>query len=279
MKPRGYDSNFMEVELPQPQSARARCYGVIDMGIVDNSYKNEVKTAHKIMLMWELPDFRAVFSEGGTEQPFAIFEEYTYTTGDKGNLSKLVSAWRNKPFTQAEKDGDFDCGVFLNKTAYISFTVKRKGAYKNEHIDKVTNKNSRMALNTIMPLPKPMKEGMPQAMNKLLLFDWDKVNGPNDLDMDLWNSIPNFVKKKIRTSEEYQQRQIATVDKDAGEQSHDQQYSSSNDAGSDDDDFGTPQTYVGQPVQHQQPPAQQQNPPTQPPQQGSESSMDTDDWS
>jgi len=50
MKPRGQSSNFKEVELPKAQSARARCYGVIDLGIVDNSYKSEEKTAHKIML-------------------------------------------------------------------------------------------------------------------------------------------------------------------------------------------------------------------------------------
>jgi hypothetical protein len=232
MKPRGQSSNFKEVVLPKAQSARARCYGVIDLGIVDNSYKGEEKTAHKIMLLWELPDLQAVFKDDGEKQPFMILEEFTFTTGEKGNLAKLVSSWRNKPFTADERAGNFDPSVFLNKTALLQFSIKRKGAYKGDEITKVTNVNSRMALSTIMPLPAAMKEGMPKMINKPILFDWDKIATPQDLDMDVWDTIPNFIRKKIRTSEEYLQRNIASVDTEHADEPN--QVSSD-----DDDDFGS----------------------------------------
>ena len=241
MKPRGQNSNFKEVELPKAQTARARCYGVIDLGIVDNSYKGEEKTAHKIMLLWELPDLQAVFKDDGEKQPFMILEEFTFNpAADRSNLAKLVSSWRNKPFTPDEKAGNFDPSIFLNKTAYLQFTIKRKGNYKGEDVSKVTNANSRMALSTIMPLPAPMKEGMPKMINKPLLFDWDKIATPQDLDKDTWEAIPNFIKKKIRTSEEYQARNIASVDADNTDEPD--QVSSD-----DDDDFGGDQAPTSNP--------------------------------
>ena len=162
-----------------------------------------------------------------------ILEEFTFTTGEKGNLAKLVSSWRNKPFTSEEKAGNFDPSVFMGKTAWLQFTVKRKAAYRGDEITKVTNSNSRMALSTIMPLPAAMKTDMPKMINKPLLFDWDKIATPSDLDKDVWDAIPNFIRKKIRTSEEYQARNIVSVDEENTDEPN--QVSSQN----EEDDFGS----------------------------------------
>lgn len=201
--------NFKAVKLPEPQTTVARCYSMIDIGTVENVYQGVSQGWHRrIMLWWELPLFKAVFVDDKGEQPFAIFEEFTLSTKDNSNFSKLVANWRNKPFTMEEMKG-FDPAVMVGKTCVIQFIHRRKGSYKNMDIpaDQVTNENTVLKLQAIMKRPKDM--AIPEQINPSLIWDWEPIEkGEKQFDKSYFELIPAFVRTKIEQSQQFQKHGI-----------------------------------------------------------------------
>ena len=259
---------FKEIVLPRPDTVRARCYSMIDIGLVDNSYNNEKKEAHKIMVFFEFPDLKAVFSEEKGEQPFSVMQEFVFSTDDRSNFSKFISNWRNKPLTKAEQL-DFDPAILVGKVALISFNHKIKKDYANEKIDKVTNKHAYLRINGISPLPSAMKDGFPAMLNPKIVWDWDKINSADDLraNIETWNAIPNFIRDKVKTSDEFKSLNIPT-DFDQEGDSDDSNGHSQGQSEPEDDGFGddTPTT------------TQQSQPAQQPSQDSHAGPADDDNW-
>lgn len=195
--------NFTPIVLPEPQTTVARCYSLIDIGTVPHIYQNQnMGTIHRIFLTWELPKLKAVFNEEKGEQPFVISEEFTLSTKDNSNLAKLIAAWRNKPFT-AEEEKEFDPTVLVGKTCVIQFIHKRKAAYKGKEVSEVTNENTNLRIQAIMKRPKDME--MPAQVNPSFIWDWEPIEeGREEFSLEKWELIPNFLKDKIKTSEEFQ---------------------------------------------------------------------------
>lgn len=204
MRPPEQSGNFKAVELPEPQTVACRCFGVIDLGTVDNTYPGHEPTrAKKIIIIWEMPDLLTVFNEEKGEEPFIISEEYKYSTHKESNLSKLISAWRNKPLSEAEKT-TFDPSIMVGKIGLLSFNHKRKKAFVNQDIDKITNENTRIIMTGIGPLPKAMKEGMKPQMNDTILWDWDKIKDRTDVfDKEKFSKIYKWIRAKIYTSDDF----------------------------------------------------------------------------
>ncbi len=195
--------NFKPTKLPEPQTTVARCYSMIDIGVVPNIYEGKVQgVVHRIFITWELPKFKAVFNEDKGMQPFVISEEFTLSTKDNSNLAKLVAAWRNRPFNIEEQKG-WDPTIMIGKTAVIQFTHKRKKKFAEEDItgDKITNENTNMKIAAIMKRSKDME--MPGPINPYFVWDWDKVVAEG-FKKEEWDKIPNFLKDKIKQSEEFQ---------------------------------------------------------------------------
>lgn len=196
--------NFKPVVLPKPQTTVARCYSLIDIGTVDNIYLNKLVGKHqRIFVTWELPLFKAVFNEEKGEQPFVISEEFTLSTKDNSNFAKLMSQWRNKPFTK-EEEKEFDPTVLVGKTCIIQFTHKRKKSFANETIpdNQVTNENTNLKIQSIMKRPNEMD--IPNNINPYFVWDWEPIEaGTEKFDPVKFDLIPNFIKSKIQESEEY----------------------------------------------------------------------------
>jgi hypothetical protein len=196
--------NFKAVPLPEPQTAFARCYSVIDIGTIPNLYFNkpveDKPFIHKINVTWEFPGLLAVFNEEKGEQPFVIGQELTLSTGEKSNLSKLISQWRNKPLT-AEEEESFDPSTMVGKTCFISFIHTRKEKYKGKEIKLITNENTNLKFNGIMPKPKDV-ESKPN-INPYFIWDWDKI-AETGWDKENFEKIPKWLQKKMATSKEYQ---------------------------------------------------------------------------
>ena len=67
---------FKAVGLPNPTSTISRCFGVIDIGTVDNTFPGQpIKRERKLAILWELPKLLAVFSDDLGEQPFSVMTE------------------------------------------------------------------------------------------------------------------------------------------------------------------------------------------------------------
>lgn len=194
--------SFKPVELPEPQTTVARCYSLIDIGTVPNVYQGKVQgMVHRIFITWELPKLKAVFNEDRGEEPFVISEEFTLSTKENSNLAKLVAQWRAKPFTLAEQE-EFDPTTMVGKTCVVQFIHKRKKKYASEEVAKITNENTNMKIQAIMKRPKDME--MPAQLNPTFIWDWESIeSGETTFDPEKFDKVPNFLKDKIRDSEEY----------------------------------------------------------------------------
>ena len=194
--------NFNAVVLPEPQTALARCYSVIDIGTVKNIYKNEDKGWHRMLnITWEFPTLLACFKPEKGDEPFVIGKEIAATTGPQSNFSKLIAAWRNKPLTPVEQDG-FDPAQMVGKTAYISFAHKRKMKYMGEEIGEVTNENTNLKFMAIMPKPKDIEA--PPNRNAYMVWDWDLVAKDGfEAHKATFERIPKWLQRKMTESQEF----------------------------------------------------------------------------
>lgn len=200
MKPPKY-SNAKAVPLPSAQTTVARCIGVIDIGTIPNEFKGEITIARKLYVTWELPMLKGVFNEDRGPEPFTIGLELTFSTNDKSNFSKLISAWRNKPLDANEKN-HFDPMVMINKTAMISFIHARKSKYKGEDISEVTSENTVLKFNGIMQ--KPQEIVCPAMISKVTKWDWDAIaDGTEKFEQQKFEKIPQWIREKMKTSEEF----------------------------------------------------------------------------
>jgi len=171
---------------PVPEGVHlAVCYGVVDLG---DQYSEQFKnTARKIQLLWEFP-FETYTNKEGIEKPRFISREYTLSLGEKANLRKDLTAWRNKAFTEAELAG-FDLQNILGKACQISI------------IHKESNGSKRANIAGIMALTKGTKT--PELINELIYFDLDSGETIDTLDIYI-ATLPAFLQKRIQESSTYQ---------------------------------------------------------------------------
>jgi len=196
--------NFNPVPLPEPQTTLARCYSIIDIGTVPNFYQNKL-TGHvrKIYITWEFPELLAIFNEEKGEEPFVIGLELTASTSENSNLAKLISQWRNKPLTDTEQEG-FDPSIMIGKTAFISFIHKRRPKFEGKDVTKITNENTNLKFNGIMPKPKTIEA--PPNRNSYMNWDWDKVAVESfEVHKATFEKIPKWLQKKMAESKEFKE--------------------------------------------------------------------------
>jgi len=165
------------------------CYGIIDLGtLTEDSPMYGRKTQRKLLVQWECPEHRIEVDRDGkkVDMPRAISKRYTLSLRQKANLRKDLESWRGKAFTEAEEKA-FLIDVLLGKSCQIL-------------VQHVEGKNGTFAkVTAIMPLPKGMPA--PKMENEGIIFSFDDWNGD-----DLPAAIPDWVKKIMMESEEWQTR-------------------------------------------------------------------------
>ena len=192
--------DFKPIPLPKPATVFARCYSVIDIGTVPGFYQGKPQDPQrKIWITWEMPSLKATFNEEKGPQPFVISMELTASTAEKSNLSKLISQWRNKPFTPEEIEG-FDPATMIGKCGFISFIYKTKGKFKGQNFKEITNENTNLVFNGIMPVPEGVQKL--KQINEYFNWDWDKV-ATEGFKKEEFEKIPKFIREKMATSEEF----------------------------------------------------------------------------
>ena len=128
---------------------QAVCADVVDMGILEVKWNNEVKKQHKVRIVWQVEDV-----DPDNNKPYIVQKRYTASLHEKAQLRKDLESWRGRAFTEAELH-QFDLEVLLGVNAFINVVhVSRDGkTYAN--------------VTAVMPLKK--------GMDKIATRDYTRV--------------------------------------------------------------------------------------------------------
>lgn len=175
--------NFEKKIIPQGNHV-ARCYGMIEIGTVEEVVMGEKKQMHKIMIDWELPNETTVFKEENGEQPFVYSKDFTLSMNEKSNLRKMITAWTGKTLTDKEAE-DFDLTSLIGSACMLNIVHNKSKDGTKTYAN----------LAGVTPLPKGFT--CPEPYNKTRCLDFDNWN------QEVFMSLPAWLSDKICTSKEY----------------------------------------------------------------------------
>jgi hypothetical protein len=171
----------------------ARCYSMIHIGTVTEDIMGEQKTLNKCRITWELPTETRVFDESKGEQPMVISKEYTLSMHEKANLRRDLESWRGKAFTE-DQAKSFDITKLLGVPCMLNI------------IHKVTKAGNDFAtISNISSIPKGLN--CPDQVNTNFEFNFEESYSDEVLE-----AFPDFIKDKIKTSQEYQKLKNTAID-------------------------------------------------------------------
>ena len=185
-----------------PGNYAARCYSMIEIGTITEEYLGEKKRQHKVMLTWELPTELDVFHEEKGEEPYVVSKTYTLSLHEKATLRRDLESWRGKGFTEKEAEA-FDITVLLGKTCMLSI-IHRPG--------KVDASKTYVEVASISSMPKGLI--CPDQINPSRVLSFDNWN------QELYDSLSDYLKEKIASSEEYLKMNAGGTDAPESTQSH-----------------------------------------------------------
>lgn len=183
-------------ELIPADTYVARCYSMVHIGTNDEVILGETKRMNKVRLTWELPNELREFD--GVEKPLVISKEYTLSMHEKSNLRKDLENWRGKGFTEEEAKA-FDITKLLGIPCMLSVvhSVSKSGDKYNK-------------IGSISKLMKGME--CPEQFNPSFEFNFtDKFKD------EIVEGFPDFIKDKIKSSEEYRELKAGITDNDTDE--------------------------------------------------------------
>lgn len=162
----------------------ARCYSMVEIGTIkETSGLYAGKEQHKVRITWETPHECHDFGKG--LQPFSVSKEFTLSMNEKATLRKMLESWRGKSFSEEEATR-FDITKLLGVPCMINV------------IHKTSGKGSQYAdISSIATLPKGLEA--PGQVNASFVLSFDNWN------QNIFDSLPDFVKDKIKGSKEYAQ--------------------------------------------------------------------------
>lgn len=175
--------NGTKRELVPAGNYIARCYQMLHIGNVTENIMGEDKTLNKVRIGWELPTELKVYDQAKGEQPLVISKEFTLSLNEKATLRKYLASWRGKDFNEEEAKR-FDITVLLGIPCMLN-VIHKQSKQGNDYAD----------IASITPMPKGV--GCPEQINKNILWEYDNP------DFVLLESLPDFIKDKIKSSEEY----------------------------------------------------------------------------
>jgi len=161
----------------------ARCYSMIHIGTIEENILGQTKKLNKVRITWELPTETKVFKEENGEQPYSISKEFTLSMNEKSNLRKFLEGWRGVSFTEKEAEA-FDVTVLIGKPCLLSVIHKSS-----------KNGNTYAEISSVSTLPKGMS--CPKQINSSFEFNY------NPFSLDKFETLPDFLKDKMKQSEEY----------------------------------------------------------------------------
>lgn len=97
---------------------QAVCADVVDLGILEVTYKGETKRQHKVNLAWQINEDR---DDG---KPFLVFKRYTLSLHEKAGLRKDLESWLGRKFDRNDEMG-FDVESVIGLNCLLNITHNR----------------------------------------------------------------------------------------------------------------------------------------------------------
>ncbi len=165
----------------------ARCYQIVHIGTISDTFQGEQKLVNKVRLNFELPDCLHEFSRDKGEQPFSIGRDFTVSMHEKSALRQFLQTWLGKPLTD-EEAFNFDIGTMIGKPCMVT-VMHRQSA----------NGKTYANIQGISSLMKGLV--CPEAINPEFVLDFDAL----DFDTKV-AQLPEWLQAKILSSLEYVER-------------------------------------------------------------------------
>lgn len=161
----------------------ARCFSMVHIGTVKETYEGKEKMTNKVRLTFELPTETKEFKEGEGEKPFTVSKEFTLSMHEKAGLRKSLESWRGKGFSEEEAKA-FDITKLLGVPCMLNIIHKEKqGGGINAVISSVSS------------MPKGLQ--CPAQVNPNFEFS------VGEFDLPKFMTLPEFLQNKIKESSEY----------------------------------------------------------------------------
>jgi len=162
----------------------ATCYSMICLGTAEEEIQGKKVMQNKVKIGFELPTEMKVFNPEKGEQPLTISIDYTLSMNEKSNLRKQLESWRGKNFTEEEAK-KFDITKLLGICGMINVIHK-------------TSKSGNVysLISNISGIPKGMQK--PTQINPTFEFNFD-----DKFDNEVLETMPEFIKNRIKISDEY----------------------------------------------------------------------------
>lgn len=164
----------------------ARCYKMIHLGTIEDSYNGESRWVNKVLIEWELPNEKRVFDPAKGEQPISISKEFALSMHPKSTLRAFLTSWRGKGFTEEEAIA-FDVTKLVGAACQLSIIHEPRQKYPGEFYAKISSVSSLM---------KGVKA--PDQINPSFIFELDPF------EVTVFNQLPDYFKSKVMGSKEYQ---------------------------------------------------------------------------
>lgn len=161
----------------------ARVVGLIHLGTAEDVYMGEKKMFNKIRLTWEFTEETHKFKEDEEAKPIVHSQEYTLSMGKKSNLRPIVEGMIGTTLSDEEAyNFNFESLVGIAGLVSIKHRETKTGA-----------KYAKVASTSKLMKGQVAKPQVNQS--KVLVFDkWDE---------QYFLSLPDFIKDKIKKSNEY----------------------------------------------------------------------------
>ena len=163
----------------------ARCYSIIHVGHVKQTYLGEEKLVDLVRFTWELPTELRCFSSDKGEQPCAISKEVTLSMNEKSTLRQMIGQWRGKAISDDEAKL-FDIAKLLGQPCMLNLIHQPSKANPEKVYERIAG---------VMPMMKGMT--CPPQVNPSFEFS------VADYDQRKMDTLPNFLQEMIRSSTEY----------------------------------------------------------------------------
>ena len=106
-------STAKEWEQPKVGSYKAVCVDVIDKGWKQTEWQGEIKSQHKVRLVWQID------CETTAGEPMMCGKTVTLSMGKNAKLREILSSWRGRDFTAQELADGFDLDRVINAQAQV----------------------------------------------------------------------------------------------------------------------------------------------------------------
>ena len=181
-------SDGKERELHPEGDHDALLYQLVELGTQPNNYGPDKR---RLSIGWELPGLAPFETDEGVKKPKCFWQGYNLPEEGRGlhpksNLRKMLTKWRSREFSTEEMEG-FELKTILGKACII-------------RIEHEVNDNTGKLYQKLMSVRKwPKDKEVPELQNELQFFSFQD-------DMDVPGNLPEWMRKAIMESYEYQHR-------------------------------------------------------------------------